>query len=119
MGEIEFALITVVLVILLIYFANRILSKKTIRQKQLPDEEEFMGNPNNLNKIIEGVSLKKDPEDKESKIENETDNEDLTVNKEEQTDEQTSMIEKNRAEATKRINLKDSIISKEILDKKF
>ncbi|MBN2664608.1 MAG: hypothetical protein JXR68_13245 [Bacteroidales bacterium] len=117
MGEVEFALITVALVILISFLANRILSKKIVRKKQLPAEEDFIGNPNNLNKIIEGVSLKQKNDDV-----NKLDNSNLNIEEENLQDsnnEGVSMIEKNRSEATKRINLKDAVISKEILNKKF
>ncbi len=118
MGEFEFVIITIVLVIIIVFIVNRILSKKVRQKKKLPPDEGFKGNPNNLDKIIEGVSLKEKEEDEE--VEEKVDILDKEDEREHKKDEKEQKSEKKtRKPSTKRLNVKDAVVSNEILKKKF
>ena len=102
----------------ILVFKFLILSKKVRQKKKLPPDEGFKGSPNDLNKIIEGVSLKEKEEVKETE-ENVDVSENNEKNEQNSEEKEQKSEKKTRKPPTKRLNAKDAIISKEILKKKF
>jgi len=114
MGEIEFIIITLIFVTLILLIVNRIITRYN-RQKRIVPHEDFNGELNNLEKIIEGVSLK--DEDIEEEIENQTED---TEDKEKDEGEIEVEEEPSKKKRPRRVNksLKNAIINKEILTPK-
>jgi len=115
MGEFEFVIITIAFVLIITFIVNRIISKKISQKKELPPEEEFVGGLNNLDKIVEGVSKKdKKKENTEPVVEEKKSDirEEIPVSK-------VKSNRKQKKYSSKKIDLKDTIVSKEIFDKKF
>lgn len=118
MNEIEFILLTVIIVFFIIFISNKIISKRTRQKKVIPKDEKFSENLNNLDKIVEGVSKKK-PMKKPSSDSNAYKMSDFE--KRIQRSEPKKSRYDTKKESTskhKSINLKDSIIANEILKRK-
>ncbi len=120
MNEFEFIAITLLLVILVVLTADWIITKYR-RQKTLIPKEDFEGQLNDLDKIIEGVSTDGTTP---SKPENTTDEE----NQEEETDEDNHNHDENKENKEANDNsksttksstsLKNAMITKDILTPK-
>lgn len=123
MNEFEFIAITLLLVILVVLTADWIITKYR-RQKTLIPKEDFEGQLNDLDKIIEGVSTDGTTP---SKPENTTDDE----NQEKQTDEHEHNHEENeenkenketndssKSTTKNSTSLKNAMITKDILTPK-
>lgn len=108
MGELAFILVTIFFVILIFLIVNRIIVRYN-REKKVVPHEDFNGELNNLDKIIEGVSMKDEIEEE--------------IEEEEQIDEDNEDIEvdskkKRRTKRNKNNSLKNAMITKEILSPK-
>jgi hypothetical protein len=113
MNEFNFILLTIVLVLIIVFIANKILSKKVVEKKALK-QEKFSENLNDLDNIIEGVAKKEIIPDNETLTEDvDEEEEEPEVKEEEKTEKKLSNQKK-----TLNVNLKDSIIAKEILDRR-
>lgn len=113
MNEFNFILLTIVLVLIIVFIANKILSKKVVEKKVL-EQEKFSENLNDLDIIVEGVAKKEIIPDTEVQTEDIDDDEELPEIKEDKKTEK-KLVNKKK---TINVNLKDSIVAKEILDRR-
>ncbi len=111
MDEFSFIILTIVIVFILIFFVNRILSRKKTDKNIMHSQEKFSEKLNDLEVIINGVSKKEMTEPKE---ENNEKTEELSESKEITDENKKTKTNK----TNNNIDLKKSVISKEILDKK-
>ena len=119
MSEFNFILITIFLVLFIVFIVNKTLSKRNTKKKNIQSQEKFSENLNDLDTIVDGVSLKKQTENiDKNDVDEETD--ELETDEKESHDNniEKSKNEKEDSSTKKKINLKDSIISKEILERR-
>ena len=113
MSEFNFIILVVFLVLFIIFIVNRILKKRIIERKDIIVDEKFSENLNNLDVIVDGVSLKE--------IEDEDNNQELDDDEIVEPDETDSVDNNEKKPVTsvsKKQNLKNLIISKEILERR-
>lgn len=114
MNDFIFILIISFFILLLIYIAYRILTKKIIGEKTiLPQDIDFNSSLNNLDKIVDGVSKK----EKEETLEAQPEKEETKPEHEKLEIEQKKEKSKSRVLQSKLIT-KNTFIGKEIIDRK-
>ncbi|MEA3452547.1 MAG: hypothetical protein U9Q83_11700 [Bacteroidota bacterium] len=122
MGEFEFILLTIVIVFIIVFITNRILTKKNRQKKVIPKGEKYNEILNNLETIIKGVSKKesKEQENKEEKEEelNSVSNYSDYEKRIDKSNKRTIENRYNSKDKKKKIKLKDSIIGHEVIKKK-
>ena len=114
MTELEFILVTIIIVIFITFIVNKILTKAQKQKKIIPKDENFDENLNNLDKIIEGVALKENNIE-DANIQNDKNSSD-EQNENKKDNDRNKLDKKTKNKSN--FDLKKSIIAKEIIDKK-
>lgn len=110
MGEFAFILLTLFFVILIFLIVDKIITKYN-REKKFVPHEDFSGELNNLDKIIEGVSMKDEGEEEQEEVEEDR-------NDENSDEEENEEISNKKQKTNKSNSLKNAMITKEILTPK-
>jgi mannitol-specific phosphotransferase system IIBC component len=112
MGEFGFIVLVIILAFIVTLVVNNIISKKNRDAEKQPKFEKYSENLNNLNNIVAGVEKKNIVEEKKEEQKTHHDvHKNLT---EHTTQRKTGTKDKDKKE----FDLKNAMISKEILDRK-
>jgi len=112
MGEFGFIVLVVILAFIITLVVNRILTKKNRDAEKQPKFEKYSENLNNLNNIVAGVAKKEIVAEKKVEVKiNHDEHKNLTDHT---TQRKTGTKDKDKKE----FDLKNAMISKEILDRK-